>query len=252
MLAALLASISVSSAATAIVSSYPVRSEGSSFGFSSSSWEAFGFTMGTGPSYEVESITMRLSGQVEGRVSVAIYSSTSRTYTCGWTPGGFCSYEAPNVSLGNVGTQLVGLEADYTFATQSGPELQGNTRYWVVFQGIDPGIFRYYEHSYSDVPYTGDPGHGFSPWQGLYSSEAGATPFGFAKSPGYDQNPASGVFIPGILGQDWSYHSGLNVMNISGSAIAVPEPVSIWLAIAALLGVLVGPRRTTRATAALN
>lgn len=227
-----------------ILSSYPVRTEGSSFAFSSTSWEAIGFRTGSGYSYDLRSITMRLSSLSGGLVEVGVYSSGVRQFECGWSQWGgstYCSYRAPESLIGQLHPQSISTKDDYKFLANGLTRLLPDTLYWIVFKGVGSGDFKYYEHAYADVPYTGDPGWGFSPWQGLYRSEVGATPYDFEKSPGYGSY-SNGTFIPGVIGYDWSPHSGLNAIEIIGAASTVPEPSTFALLFIATLGCLLADR----------
>lgn len=233
--------------AASILSSYPVGIEGSSFTFSASSWESFGFKTGPTNTYLLDSVTMRLSAGQAGIVDVSLYGTTTRTRPCGWsqdTGTKYCNYLAPDKPIGSFVSTLVGAKADYTFRPASELTLLPETLYWVVFKAAGGESFRYYERPFSDVPHTGDPGQGLSPWKGLYSSQTGAQPFDFAKSPGFDLNPAPGVFVPSVLGQDWMYHSGLNIYSIEGTLLpaAIPEPTTLALMLVGGL-VLIAYRR---------
>lgn len=237
--------VNQSDAAT-IVSSYPVTADGSSFSFSDVAWESFGFKTGPVDAYRLDAVTMRLSGHGAGEVHVSIFDTVTRSRACGWSQAGgttYCNYLAPGTSVGSLGSLPVQAKSDYKFRPVADLTLLPDTLYWVVFKGSRGASFKYFERPASDIPYTGDPGYGFSPWQGLYTSETGAKPFDFAKSPGFDQWIAPGVTQPSVLGQDWMYHSGLNIYSVEGTriAVAVPEPSTAALFLAG--GLVVALRR---------
>lgn len=235
--------------AVEILGSYPVRTEGSSFAFSATKWEAIGFRMGNVGNYSLDTVTMRLSGSVAGEVSVALYDTVVRSRPCGWSIDAgtmYCDYKAPGTAIADLSNEVVHAKADYEFQARGVVPLKQDTLYWIVFKPTEAKTFRYYEHAYSDVPYTGNPGHGLSPWQGLYRSEAGVTPVDFAFSPGYDNFYGPGDIAPGVLGQDWSSHSGLNILRVTGSLLAVPEPSTPAMFFLGGLGLLMFRRRPKR------
>jgi hypothetical protein len=214
--------------ATNILSSYSAGNSdqtGPMFSVTDEKWESFGFKTGSDGTYSVDSVTMRMSGLVAGEVAVSIYDSVTRSSPCEWAPGGICSYIAPGQSIGALESQSVQAKADYKFDATTNISLSPSTLYWVVFRGAGSQAINYYEYQY-----PGDP------WYSPFRSETGAKIHDFMKSPGYGHY-VGGVNIPGVLGQDWSVHSGLNLLQVEGTIQAIPEPSTVWLMLIGFIAV---------------
>lgn len=224
--------------ASTILSSYSGTQEGTSFQFSSSKSEAIGFITGSSDRYEVNTVKLRLSSSARGEVSVGIYDTAIRTRECGWSLiNGFsyCSYKAPGELIGSVSIKAVEQKDDYSFGF-SDVGLQPDALYWVVFQGIDAGTFRYFENAFDPSWY--DPLTSYSNWMSSYKSDTGAKIYDFASSPCSTNNwcPTS------TLGMDWQYHSGLNIVEINGIVADVPNPATAGLFAIGMAG-LIGARK---------
>ena len=214
--------------ATNILSSYSAGYSdmtGPIFSVTDAKWESFGFRTGSDGTYSIDSVTMRLSGFVAGEVAVSIYDSKTRSSPCSWPIGEICSYIAPGQSIGALEGQLVQAKADYKFDATTNISLSPSTLYWIVFRGGGSQAINYYEYQY--------PG---APWYSPFKSETGAKIHDFMKSPGYGHYEG-GVNIPGVLGQDWSAHSGLNLLQIEGTIQAVPEPSTLGLMLIGFIAV---------------
>lgn len=242
LLAACLASsaaLASTANAAVILSTYPAKSEGYAYTLSSNAWETIGFRTGA-IGLDVDAITLRLAGASPGMVSVAVYESTkSPLRQCGISFGQptYCQYNAPGTVVGSQANTLVSTKDDYTFAF-SDVTLHSNSLYWIVIKGMGPSTFKLFENAYD--PSLFDPKTSYYNWQAMYRSDVGSTIYDFASSPG-----VSCVGIPcvaPVLGVDWQYHSGLDMIAINGSESNVPEPASITLILAGL-ACLFGARR---------
>lgn len=149
--------------AAVLLSSYPVRTEGSGFDFSATKWEAIGFRMGPDISYDIDQVTLRLSSVTSGQVDVGIYATSRQSFQCGWSIEGgnsYCQFSAPGKLVGQLTSQTVSTKADYTFSAGDPVRLDAGQLYWVVFKGVGNTTFKYYEHAFSDLPNPSGTGSG--------------------------------------------------------------------------------------------
>lgn len=230
--------------ASVILSTYPIKKEGSSFTFSSSKFEAIGFRMGHTGAYDVDSVTLRLASATPGKVAVGIFDTTLRTRQCGWSfESGYeyCSYNAPGQLVGSLSTNIVGQKNDYTFGF-SDVDLQGNSIYWVVIEAVSAGSFQYFENAFDPSWYNSITSG--SDWASSYKSEIGAKIYDFAWSP-----CSNSAWCPSSsLGSDWEYHSGLDMVAINGDLVSIPSPGPIPLLAIGMAGIIAARQRRSLKT----